>query len=83
VKWASRDPPSGSLGHGRKISHAINRIRSGSMSQNAHEIADALRAPFSWKLIVCAPSGIAPIILLKADSLPSRCSASAGTGRLQ
>ncbi|KAL2264408.1 hypothetical protein VTK26DRAFT_3295 [Humicola hyalothermophila] len=31
---------------------AINRIRSGSMSQNARDVADALRAPFSWKLIV-------------------------------
>ncbi|KAK4133028.1 TPT-domain-containing protein [Trichocladium antarcticum] len=52
VKWAQRDPGSSSRGHARKISTAINRIRSGSMSQNAHEIADALRAPFSWKLVV-------------------------------
>lgn len=29
------------------------RARNGSMSQNAHEIADALRAPVSPKLVVC------------------------------
>jgi solute carrier family 35 protein E1 len=29
------------------------RARKGSMSQNAHEIADALRAPVSPKLVVC------------------------------
>lgn len=52
VKWAPGASPSSSLGgHGRKLSSAINRIRAGSMSQNAHEIADALRAPVSWKLI--------------------------------
>ncbi|KAK0706585.1 triose-phosphate transporter family-domain-containing protein [Lasiosphaeria miniovina] len=53
VRWAPRDPPPRSFGHGKQksISHAIRQIRSGSMSQNAHEIADALRAPVSYKLI--------------------------------
>lgn len=54
VKWAPSDRPSPSYGHSRKpsISRAIRHIRSGSMSQNAHELADALRAPISYKLIV-------------------------------
>ncbi|CCC10941.1 hypothetical protein SMACR_04170 [Sordaria macrospora] len=59
VTWAPRDPPGPanaySHGHGhsrqRSISNAIHRMRSGSMSQNAHEIAEALRAPVSYKLI--------------------------------
>ncbi|KAL2018638.1 hypothetical protein VTK56DRAFT_541 [Thermocarpiscus australiensis] len=53
VKWAPRGPVSSSFGHERKrsISNAIHRIRSGSMSQNAHELAGALRAPVSWKLV--------------------------------
>ncbi|KAK0673456.1 triose-phosphate transporter family-domain-containing protein [Cercophora samala] len=54
VKWAPGAASSHSYGHARKrssISNAIHRMRSGSMSQNAHEIADALRAPVSWKLI--------------------------------
>lgn len=46
VRWAP--------GHGRQasITNAVHRMRSASMSQNAHEIAEALRAPVSWKLIV-------------------------------
>ncbi|KAK1779406.1 triose-phosphate transporter family-domain-containing protein [Copromyces sp. CBS 386.78] len=59
VRWAPRDAPGPvnaySHGHGhskqRSISNAIHRMRSGSMSQNAHEIAEALRAPVSYKLI--------------------------------
>jgi len=43
--------------HGRQksLTEAINTIRTrkASMSQNAHEIADALRAPVSPKLVVC------------------------------
>lgn len=57
VKWAPTGPPSGAFGHTRKassINNAIHRMRSGSMSQNAHKIADALHAPFSWKLVVCS-----------------------------
>ncbi|KAK0741679.1 triose-phosphate transporter family-domain-containing protein [Apiosordaria backusii] len=53
VKWAPA-ASSNSYGHARKrssISNAMHRMRSGSMSQNAHEIAGALRAPVSWKLI--------------------------------
>ncbi|KAH6656259.1 triose-phosphate transporter [Truncatella angustata] len=42
--------------HGRKksISEAFRTIRdrNGSVSQNAHEIADALKAPLSWQLII-------------------------------
>jgi solute carrier family 35 protein E1 len=42
--------------HGRQksLSEAIRtiRTRSGSMSQNAHEIADALKAPVSPRLVV-------------------------------
>src|SRR5688572_23396735 len=44
-------------GHGRQksLSDAIRNIRnrSGSVSQNVHEITDALKAPVSPKLIVC------------------------------
>jgi solute carrier family 35 protein E1 len=57
VKWAPSEAPQTHHGHGRQpsITHAIRHMRSGSMSQNAHEIADALRAPVSYRLIVCAP----------------------------
>ena len=56
VRWAPRDAVSGSSGHSKKasISNAVHRMRSASMSQNAQEIAGALRAPVSWKLIVCS-----------------------------
>jgi len=56
VKWAPGHRPSpSSFGHSRKqsISRAIRHIRAGSMSQNAHELAEALRAPVSYKLVVC------------------------------
>lgn len=38
----------------KSLSEAIRTIRTrkGSMSQNAHEVVDALKAPLSWKLIV-------------------------------
>ncbi|KAK3304447.1 triose-phosphate transporter family-domain-containing protein [Chaetomium strumarium] len=54
VRWAPREPISSSLGHGSKnsISGAVHRMRSASMSQNAQEIANALHAPVSWKLVV-------------------------------
>ena len=59
VRWgplgASSPLPSRG-GHGRQksISEALRTIRDrrGSVSQNAHEIADALKAPVSAKLIV-------------------------------
>ena len=81
VKWAP--------GHGRQasITNAVHRMRSASMSQNAHEIAEALRAPVSWKLIV----RLCPWILweqtlpmlLDTDVLSFCCRpfASCGTGR--
>lgn len=56
VKWAPWHRPSpSSSGHSRKqsISRAIRHIRAGSMSQNAQELAEALRAPVSYKLVVC------------------------------
>lgn len=58
MKWGPDDSHRGPSGHGRQrsISNAIQRLRSGSMSQNAHEIADALRAPVSYKLIACFPT---------------------------
>jgi solute carrier family 35 protein E1 len=39
----------------KSISEAIStiRTRNGSMSANAHELADALRAPVSYRLTVC------------------------------
>lgn len=70
VKW---EPPQTHHGHGRQpsITHAIRHMRSGSMSQNAHEIADALRAPVSYKLIVCAPFTHNDVPL--ADMCPRDC----------
>jgi solute carrier family 35, member E1 len=54
-QW-STGPLSGHARHGRQksLSEAIRTIRTrrGSVSQNAHELADALRAPVSPKLIV-------------------------------
>lgn len=51
--------PPGIYGHRsrRSVSEAINkfRTRQGSVSENAHELAEALKAPVSYKLIVSAP----------------------------
>ncbi|OTA57170.1 triose-phosphate transporter [Hypoxylon sp. EC38] len=58
VRWGSPLGPSAGVprGHGRQksISEAFRTIRgrSTSVSQNAHELADALRAPISPKLII-------------------------------
>ncbi|KAI0602411.1 triose-phosphate transporter [Biscogniauxia sp. FL1348] len=58
VRWGSPLGPSAapSRGHGRQksIGEAFRTIRgrNGSVSQNAHEIADALRAPISARLVV-------------------------------
>ncbi|KAI0124444.1 TPT-domain-containing protein [Hypoxylon sp. NC0597] len=58
VRWGSPLGPSAGVprGHGRQksISEAFRTIRgrSTSVSQNAHELADALRAPVSPKLII-------------------------------
>lgn len=50
----------GRRGHGRQRSLseaiAVIRERKGSMSQNAAEIADALKAPVSPRLVVCVSS---------------------------
>jgi len=60
VRWGplgSSAPMTSRGGHGRQksISEAFRTIRErrGSVTQNAHELADALRAPISPKLIVC------------------------------
>ncbi|KAI5863530.1 TPT-domain-containing protein [Durotheca rogersii] len=58
VRWGSPLGPSAGLarGHGQQksISEAFRTIRgrNSSVSQNAHEIADALRAPISPKLVI-------------------------------
>ena len=48
-------PPGARHGRQKSLSEALRtiRTRSGSMSQNAHEIADALKAPVSPTLVVC------------------------------
>ncbi|KAB5585763.1 triose-phosphate transporter family-domain-containing protein [Coniochaeta sp. 2T2.1] len=53
VRWAPNGTPVHAQGHNRRtsISQTFRHMRSASVSQNAHEIADALRAPVSWKLI--------------------------------
>jgi solute carrier family 35, member E1 len=61
-------------GHGRQksITEAFRTIRerNGSVSQNAHEIAGALKAPLSWQLIVCHPAlGIPYIANSRADNV--------------
>lgn len=56
-KWTASLPGQAMRGHGRQKS--INdtfreiRARGGSVSQNAHQVAGALRAPVSPRLIVC------------------------------
>lgn len=56
LRWAGTDSPARSNGHARQksLSDAIRDIRTrrGSVSQSAHEIADALKAPVSPRLIV-------------------------------
>jgi solute carrier family 35 protein E1 len=51
----SNTGPSNRHGRQKSLSEAFQTIRTrkGSVSQNAHEIADALKAPLSPKLIVC------------------------------
>lgn len=61
-RWTS----GGGHGHDRQksLSDALRTIkaRQGSVSQNAHEIADALKAPVSPRLIVRAPSAPPSIV---------------------
>ena len=71
----------GNRGHGRQksLSDAIRTIRTrkGSVSANAHEIADALKAPISLKLIVC--TSLALMSILYATDTRYRSSALSGT----
>ncbi|KAL2265571.1 hypothetical protein VTJ83DRAFT_6671 [Remersonia thermophila] len=48
VRWAPRE---GGTGRKNSFAQTVHRMRSASMSQNAQEIAEALRAPVSWKLV--------------------------------
>jgi solute carrier family 35, member E1 len=63
-------------GHGherqKSLGDAIRTIRTrhGSVSQNAHEIADALRAPVSPKLIVRTP---VPVLRLLSQCTDASC----------
>lgn len=56
VAWGNATAHHGGAKHGRQksLSEAIHtvRTRQGSLSQNAHEIAEALKAPVSGRLIV-------------------------------
>lgn len=71
-------PEGSKRGHGRQksLSDAFRTIRTrkGSVSQNAHEIADALRAPVSPKLVVrslrCyfSPNRTTPVYLADVSS---------------
>ena len=67
VRWngTAQQPSTSPYGHGRQksLSDAIRTIRTrhGSVSQNAHEIADALKAPVSPKLIVRRAALISPL----------------------
>lgn len=58
VHWGNGDMHQPGPRHGRQksLGEAINTIRTrrGSVSANAHEIADALKAPVSPKLVVRA-----------------------------
>ena len=55
--WSNIRIQTGGHRHGRQksLSEAIRTVRTrhGSVSQNAHEIAEALKAPVSGKLVVC------------------------------
>lgn len=62
-------------GHGRQksLSEAYKTIRTrkASVSENMHEVAEALKAPVSWKLVVCEPtlSGLSCESCAEADRL--------------
>lgn len=59
AKWTASLPGQAMRGHGRQksINDTLREIRArgGSVSQNAQQVAGALRAPVSPKLIVCQP----------------------------
>ena len=54
VTWSQQNQPKGHR-RGSSITDAVRNFRNrhGSISQNAHEIADALKAPVSPRLVVC------------------------------
>lgn len=83
LRWENGGAPSRGHRHQKSISEAFNTIRErrGSVSQNAHEIADALRAPISPKLIVCRPYYTNPPRIPRADATEPRAFASCGTCR--
>lgn len=55
VKWGPTGTPARGHSRQKSITEAVRNIRArgGSVSQNAHEIAGALKAPVSPRLIVC------------------------------
>jgi hypothetical protein len=59
--WTRQSRAQGHTRH-QSLSETLQRFRNrhGSISQNAHEIADALKAPVSPKLIVCHPDSPLP-----------------------
>ena len=61
--WANGS--AGVTKHGRQksLSEAIRtvRTRNASISENAQEIAEALKAPVSYRLVVCTPLSYTPI----------------------
>ena len=67
---------SGPRGHSRQksLSEAFRTIRNrrASVSENAHEIAEALKAPISYKVIVrgCEEHDAMPLLTLLSGSLP-------------
>lgn len=76
---------SGGARHGRQksLSEAIRTVRDrkGSVTQNAQEIAEALKAPVSGKLIVRSrdESSLSSISVLVLILSPQSCSAASGT----
>lgn len=79
--WNSWANGAGSARHGRQksLSEAIRtvRTRKASISENAHEIAESLKAPVSLKLVVCLLC--APLHILSSADISSRYSVECGT----
>lgn len=80
VRFPTGPPPPAPNGRGhtrqKSLSDAFRTIRSrkGSVTQNAHEIADALKAPVSPTLVVChpfrPPSALSPLLTLSPFADP-------------
>jgi solute carrier family 35 protein E1 len=68
--WSNGAP--GKMRHGRQksLSEAIQtvRTRKASISENAHEIAESLKAPVSWKLIILCGVWYTTSIMTNASS---------------